>query len=166
VLCREGKILAHTIQFSARSRKNPFIVDDAIRFAPHDGAFALIERTMAALHWNDVAHLDMREDERDGRIYIVDFNPRYWATLLGSLTAGVNFPYLACLTALGIEFPVAGFQPINYLTTRAALRALARGRLSGNKTGLPYICNDPGPRLLNLAKRLRHFAIGQNTNHA
>lgn len=152
VLCHDGKILAHTMQTGLHPRRNPFAVDGATRFAPHAAAFAQVEKTMAAIHWNGIAHLDMREDERDGRIHTVDFTVRFWATLLGSLAAGVNFPHLACLSALGIEFSPPISLPTNYFTASAALKKL--NRLAGCKTGLPYILSDPVPRAMNLFKRM------------
>jgi D-aspartate ligase len=153
VLCRDGRILAHTLQMSARPRRNPFAADDALAFVSHTAAFAAVEKAMAALRWSGVAHLDMREDERDGQFHIVDFSARFWMTLLGSLAVGVNFPHLACLAALKIEFPPPTFEPANYFTAQAALKELASGRLRGYKSGLPYALNDPGPRALNLIKR-------------
>jgi predicted ATP-grasp superfamily ATP-dependent carboligase len=118
VLCHAGRILAHTIQTSLHPRRNPFTVGGVMAFTPHPTALAAVEKTMAALRWSGIAHLDLREDERDGSVQIVDFNPRYWLTLLGSLAAGINFPHLACLTALGLEFPPPAFRLLTYSTAR------------------------------------------------
>jgi len=156
VLCRDGEILAYTIQVSAKSRKNPFAVDKSIRFTHHSRAFTLIKRTMAGLRWNGIAHLDMREDERDNSLHIIDFNPRFWATLLGSLAAGVNFPHLTCLAALKHEFPQPDFRLINYTSASVALRRFLIGEKLRFKTGLPYALKDPLPRVMNQIKRIHH----------
>ncbi len=154
VLCCGGRILAHTVQMSLRPRKNPFATDDAIEITPHANALAVVGKTMAVLRWEGIAHLDLREDGRNGNIYIVDFNPRFWLTLLGSLAAGVNFPYLACLAGLGIEFSPPAFRHEKYFAASAALKELVTGRWDGSKSGLPYALRDPLPRIVNLAKRL------------
>jgi predicted ATP-grasp superfamily ATP-dependent carboligase len=155
VLCRDGRILAHTIQTRLHPGPSRFTVDGAMTFTAHPAALAAVEKTMAALRWNGIAHLDLREDERDGSVQIIDFNPRYWLTLLGSLTAGVNFPHLACLTTLGIEFPPPAFQPLNYYLAQAALKRLATGRRCRCPTGLRYVLRDPLPRMVNLVKSIR-----------
>jgi predicted ATP-grasp superfamily ATP-dependent carboligase len=67
----------------------------------------------------------MRHDERDGQVKVIELNPRFWRSLLGSLAVGVNFPYLACLHALG-RAPVAPVPEAGrYLhETRIAMRQL------------------------------------------
>jgi D-aspartate ligase len=157
-LCRDGKILAHTMQTNLFPRRDPFGPDDTLRFEQHAAAFSTVEKTLAALRWNGIAHFDMREDERNGRFYIVDFTTRFWTTLLGSLAAGVNFPHLAGLAALGIEFPPPVFRQINYFTAKAALKEIAARRSRDGVTGLALALNDPWPRALNFVKRTTQYA--------
>ncbi len=45
---------------------------------------------MKNLHWNRIAHIDLRYDI-DGNLYIIEVNPRFWESLLASLSAGINF---------------------------------------------------------------------------
>ena len=95
------------------------------------------------------------------QVHLLDFNPRYWTSLLGSLAAGVNFPYLSCLAALGIDFEPPTPVLRRFFTAEAAVKHVGRkclGRSSPTITvresGLAYAFSDPGPRAFNLAKRL------------
>lgn len=54
-----------------------------------------------ATGWNGVANIDMRRRASDQKLLAVEVNPRYWQNLLGSLTAGINFPDLHCQHAIG-----------------------------------------------------------------
>ncbi len=153
VLCRDGKILAHTIQTSHQPRRDPYAVDTALRFLPHPAVLATVEKFLGAIRWNGVAHLDTREDARDGRIYIVDIAARYWETLTASLAAGVNFPLLACLAARNIPFDPPAFQPITFFAAKTPLRELITQWSPGSQTGLSFSLTDPAPRFMNLLRR-------------
>ena len=153
VLCRDGTILAHTIQTSHHPRRDPYAVDTALRFLPHPSVLATAEKFLGALRWNGVAHLDTREDARDGRIYIVDIAARYWETLPASLAAGVNFPLLACLAARNIPFAPPAFQPITFFAAKTPLRELVTQWTPGSQTGLSFSLTDPAPRFMNLFRR-------------
>lgn len=52
--------------------------------------------------YNGVAHVDMRIDERTNEIKIIEFNPRFWGSLLFSTWMGVNF------LALGLQLLISG----------------------------------------------------------
>jgi predicted ATP-grasp superfamily ATP-dependent carboligase len=51
-----------------------------------------------------VALIDLRNNNQDDHIKVLEINPRYWGSLIGALSAGVNFLYFACLSGLGIPF--------------------------------------------------------------
>jgi len=160
VLCRDGKILAHTIQTSLLPRRHPFGADDALEFIRDPQTLDLIGRFMSTLNWSGIAHIDLRRDQQDKQVKLLDFNPRYWTSLLGSLSAGVNFPYLSCLAALGIEFEPPTPVLRRFFTAEAAVKHVGKkclGRSSPTITvresGLVYALSDPGPRAFNLAKR-------------
>lgn len=49
-----------------------------------------------ALHWNGVACIEFKRDPRDGKVKLIEINPKFWASTEMSLIAGVNFPYYLC----------------------------------------------------------------------
>ncbi len=158
VLCREGEVLAHTIQQGIIPRPKPFAPPAGIAFVEHEGVLAVTRRLMRALRWSGVAHVDLRCDA-EGRVFVIEVNPRYWGSLLGSLAAGVNFPYLACLSALGQTFAPPESRPVRYVTAGAALRTWRRPRslrpaLAWKETEWPHLLRDPLPRAIRSARRV------------
>lgn len=156
VLCREGDILAYTIQrgiISAAHRFGPLM---AMEFIRHEQVLEIGRKLLTALRWNGVAHIDFRHDSRDGQVKIIEINARYWGSLLGSLVAGVNFPYLACLAAQGITFQVPNYQLSHFAYTTTAARqallwCLGRNTLKGftfRETGLWFFVRDPLPEFV------------------
>jgi predicted ATP-grasp superfamily ATP-dependent carboligase len=159
VLCRDGEILAFTMQrgiISAAHRFGPLM---AMEFVKQDDVLEVGQRLVSALRWSGVAHIDFRRDSRDGQAKIVEMNARYWGSLLGSLVAGVNFPYLACLAAQGIQFPTPEYRLSKYVYATTVFREglrwfLGKSSLKGftfEETGLRFFLTDPFPEL---AKRL------------
>lgn len=161
VLCKDGKILAHTIQTSHLPRPDPFGNDEAVEFINDPQTLEVVAKLVSALNWGGVANIDLRRGS-DEQILLLDFNPRYWTSLLGSLSARVNFPHLACLAALGIQ--PARFAPElkRFFTTDAVIRhfiqkCLGRphSRVCIKESGLPYTLNDPLPRAFVFGARIR-----------
>ncbi|MDP8952518.1 MAG: ATP-grasp domain-containing protein, partial [Actinomycetota bacterium] len=115
VLCREGEILAHTVQRARTPSRRPYAPPAVVEFVEDGQALDLVAGLVAALGYSGVAHIDMRRDEESGRVGILEVNPRYWASLLGSLSAGVNFPHLHCLAAIGAPLPRPSYSKKRFL---------------------------------------------------
>jgi len=49
--------------------------------------------------------VEFKIDSRDGKAKLLEVNPRFWGSLALAINAGVNFPYLLTLVALGLDFP-------------------------------------------------------------
>jgi len=156
VLCRDGEILAFTIQrgiISAAHRFGPLM---AMEFISQEDVLESGRKLVSALSWSGVAHIDFRCDSRDGRAKIIEMNARYWGSLLGSLVAGVNFPYLACLAAQGIPFDRPEYQHTKYaysttVIKEALLWLLGKNTLKGftyRETGLRFFLPDPLPEMV------------------
>jgi predicted ATP-grasp superfamily ATP-dependent carboligase len=102
-------------------------------------------------------------DKRDQTVKILEINPRFWQSLLGSLTAGVNFPLVVCLTAMGAECPeMKQTRPIKYARPSASIHMLL-SRLVGKKLAEGYRLRDstirftlidPLPELVCALRRL------------
>lgn len=151
LLCREGDILAYTIQ-------KGFITGE-LQYAPgieliqHPALLEQVRAIISAVKWSGIAHLDFRFDERDGTYKLIDFNARYWTTLLGSLVAGVNFADLACRAALEESFGVPEYHNCRFVLGQAALARLFRPQRPKQyywkETGLYFSMLDPRPDMAN-----------------
>jgi predicted ATP-grasp superfamily ATP-dependent carboligase len=62
-------------------------------------------RLLQNLHLTGVAMVEFKIDSRDGKAKLLEVNPRFWGSLALAINAGVNFPYLLALVALGLDFP-------------------------------------------------------------
>jgi len=51
-------------------------------------------RLLESLEWKGVAQVEFMEDPRDGRLKLLEVNPRFWDSLQTIIQAGVDFPYL------------------------------------------------------------------------
>ena len=151
VLCQDGKILAHTIQTEVLPAERRFAPPAAIKFIDSPMIYEVVSRLMAALGWNGVANIDMRFDARDQRVKVLEVNPRYWGSLLGSLCVGMNFPYYACLAGMGIPFPTPTYRVGYYAGSKKAAVQQAFRRLTGRsemafnfkETSWNYAARDP-----------------------
>jgi predicted ATP-grasp superfamily ATP-dependent carboligase len=161
LLCRGGAILARTIQRPVLALSHGYAPATGIELLEHPEAAEVARRVVAALGWDGIAHIDLREDDRDGSVTVLEVNPRFWSSLLASHAAGVSFPRLACLSALGIVYPAPRQRPLRFLQARAAIeqaaRALIRGRGASlprlHETTWPYLLSDPMPHLLGRVGR-------------
>jgi predicted ATP-grasp superfamily ATP-dependent carboligase len=146
VLCQYGKILAYTIQRPVIKAATSFSYGRVVELIKHGEVFEIGRRLLSALNWNGVAHIDFIRHEKNGRIFILDFNPRYWGTLLGSTVSGVNFPYLACLAARGVSFPIPYYRNIVFAVL-------------GRKEILPWIFGRKHFRGISLGHTNLRFAL-------
>lgn len=101
VLCRDGAILAATVQKAIAPSKVPFEFALGVEFVDEPELLEIAAHLVRALDWSGVANIDVRREASTDRFLILEFNGRYWGSLLSSLAAGVNFPLLACRLALG-----------------------------------------------------------------
>ena len=151
VLCREGQVLAYTMQRGFIPNPQEYAAAAAIQFIKCEDVLEIGKRLVSALKYNGVANVDMFYDARENQIKILELNARFWGSLRGSYIAGVSFPYLACLAALGISFPVPDYELTRYIHPKTAirervLRALGKSqyeRFPFEETGLRYMLADP-----------------------
>jgi len=163
VLCQHGRIVAHTLQRGFLPPLGSFQVPSGVEFFRQDETMASICKLMAALDWNGVANIDLRFNELEQRALILEINPRFWGSLLGSLSVGVNFAELACRLALGLECSNADFRPGRFIVQkRVALRHLPallrreRDPLAAPmRSVLSHVAGDPWPEIAGFFRRLR-----------
>lgn len=142
VLCREGKILAYTMQTGFLPNAKPFLRPAGIQFVKDDHTLLIVTQLMASLNWSGVAHVDLRYNQCDGQVKVLEVNARYWGSLLGSLKAGVNFPHWACKAARGESFAVPDYRLIRFVDVRAVMGR--RWAWRRNHTGVPLSLRETG----------------------
>lgn len=155
VLCDNGKILAYTMQKGFIDGNTKFRRADGIDLFYDSKAHQLVSRIVEKLHWTGIAHMDLRYDEEDEEVKLIEINPRYWGSLLGSLCSGVNFPYLACLVGLNRDLVKSEIKPMRYIQGKAAVKIMAKMLLSRKieetdiKTSFKFILKDPLPSIMH-----------------
>lgn len=128
LLANRGEVVAYTIQQALPdTAKRLFLEDEEIA-----GAGRQIAR---ATTFHGVMHLDMRRDERDGSLAVIECNPRFWGSIEMSLWVGVNFPCLGLELLQGHPVPLTravhlGECHATGIAVRRLARALAKGRLA------------------------------------
>jgi D-aspartate ligase len=154
VLCRDGQILAATVQHPIKASSKPFQTAIGIEFRDDPSALSVAERLIRELGWSGIANIDMRFDARRKIPLVLELNGRYWFSLLGSVNAGVNFPLLACEMCLGELRANRKPQKARYFSGRdSALLSLVGGgtfRIKPHETNLRYF--DPLPAAIGLAR--------------
>ena len=97
-----------------------------IDFLYDEATFNIVKELAEKFNWSGIVHIDLRYDEKDKQVKIIEMNPRFWASVSASTFAGVNFPYIACLAALNRDLPKVEFQPKRVVRSGAAIRILAQ----------------------------------------
>lgn len=62
-----------------------------IHFLSEPSLEVMAARLCKASSYEGVMHIDARIDELSGKIYLIESNPRFWASLTAALWCGVNF---------------------------------------------------------------------------
>jgi len=157
VFCVSGEVTAHTLWRELVPSKKPFALPQLVEYVEDEQALDVGKQLVAAIGWDGVANIDLILDQRDQTVKILEINPRFWQSLLGSLSAGVNFPLMACLRALKAECPDMSQIPgVRYARPAASLQLLlsrfvARGPVAGFRwrdSAIRFICADPLPELV------------------
>lgn len=157
VLYKDGKLVAYSVQRGLVANADRYAPTQAIEFVENAAVLAVVDKLMTALRWNGVAHLDLRYDAATQRINVIEINPRFWLTVVGSaVTARVNFPVLACRATLGLPlappaFALGRYIPFpDFVKYKYATRGPDKVPFSLRDTSLLGFLGDPLPKLLRL----------------
>jgi len=55
------------------------------------------------LEWHGVANIEFKLDKRDKQLKLMEINPRFWASVEVASRSGIDFPYLLCKIANGVQ---------------------------------------------------------------
>lgn len=155
VLCKNGVILAHTIQKATLKDSNPFAPLTGLVFVEDKNLYLTIEKLMKLLNWSGVAHIDLLFDKKDQEFKVLEVNTRFWTSLDASMIAGVNFPYLYILASSGIDFKKPSYEHLEYLNIKGLLKTLKLNKkfifqthFILNNTPIKFAIKDPIPFIL------------------
>jgi predicted ATP-grasp superfamily ATP-dependent carboligase len=160
VVCKDGKVLAYTIQKGIVSPKEQFRAAIGIEFLHNEEVISVVRRMMQLLNWSGVAHIDLRWDNDAKEIKVIEINARYWGSILGSLKVGINFPELAIQLSKGESIPTLEFREERYFMGKSPIGKLMKNEARLKDTSLYYSLKDPGPVISEyfdkLSRRIQH----------
>jgi predicted ATP-grasp superfamily ATP-dependent carboligase len=117
-LPRDGKGIGVSLLMGRGGDLKAFFVHRRLREFPVSGGPSTLRESVyrpeavQAAHellkstdFRGVAMVEFKTDARDGKIKLLEVNPRFWGSLSLAVDAGVNFPYLLLLEAFDIPFP-------------------------------------------------------------
>jgi predicted ATP-grasp superfamily ATP-dependent carboligase len=90
ILADQGEIIAWTI-----NRRTPYFFE----FFPNDEILTIAKKIVSASHYSGVANFDIRFDEKNKIVHVIECNPRFWASFSASVYYGVDFIKLGILSA-------------------------------------------------------------------
>lgn len=161
VLCRQGKIQAYTIQKGFMAGSGRFAPPAGIEFVANAKIYDVIKTLVEKMNWTGIAHFDLRYDEQDQQVKVIEINARFWGSLLGSFYAGVNFPYLTCLTGLGLAIPKIDFHLLRYVNGQAAIKILYQRVIQKkhendhfDHSALAFMIKNPAPMFVAYAAKV------------
>lgn len=168
VLCKGGNILAFTIQKGNMLGNNQFAPQFGLSFLYEQELYNVVEKLIKSLEWNGVAHIDMRYDQNTKQFHVIEVNTRFWMSLDASLIAGVNFPYLYCLSSMGITFQKPQYKYVDYLNLKGVIKTIKKDikfmfRINFilNNTPLKFALKDPKPMIYKFITRTRNILISR-----
>ncbi|RDY61963.1 ATP-grasp domain-containing protein [Flagellimonas nanhaiensis] len=166
VLCKEGKILYYTIQRGILWGRNRFSAQTGYIFQDKQEILGLTEDLMKSLNWSGVACVDIRYDNSDDTFKVLEINARYWRSLMGSLSAGINFPYLSIAQHLNQNVEVGEFKTIKYLNLKGLVSSVVENPFMifkmgfiWNNTPLKYALKDPLPMIYKFFWRNKNLLL-------
>ena len=152
ILAGNGEILAYAIQKNT-AEKNTFKYSKSIKFSHNEDLLRDTRAIIKDLNYSGIAHLDFRYDPINNTYQLIDFNARYWSSILGSLNAGINFPWLACQQALGISFAIPKYKDQKYFAGNNILKYLSK-KIPLRFTELHYNFKDPFPFIIDIYTKI------------
>lgn len=122
VLSEKGKVLAWSIQ----KWNSPHVLE----FIEHPRLLEIGKEIIERTGYTGVAHFDMRIDERDQSVKVIECNPRFWGSIRASLWNGVNFVQLGMDCSFGRPLPKKNEnRKITYMLPSKILKEIRRGNL-------------------------------------
>lgn len=151
LLAENGEIIAYTIQKGLVREAYSFAI--GIEFLEDPKLLDETKAIVKQLNWSGIAHLDFIYLNETDSYLLIDFNPRMWSTLIGSLYAGVNFPGLMISRANHKEISFEGYQKTKFYLAKPALQSKSFSVLK--TSSWQYIVKDPLPEIAKVIGYLK-----------
>ncbi len=154
VICKEGEIICYTIQESPVKTGSDFSSNDVLQFHEDEEVIREVGKMMKLLHWSGVACVDLRRDQRDKKVYILEINGRFWASVVTScLKAKVNFPLIMLKLALNEPVDIPKQTHGRQIALKQYFDALKSGKKTSFKdTKYVSYLSDPVARFFQVFK--------------
>jgi predicted ATP-grasp superfamily ATP-dependent carboligase len=157
VLYKEGKLQYYSIQKGVSTGENGYKPATAIEFVKDERVIEVVDKMMSKLNWSGVAHIDLRFDEDEQKMKIIEINTRFWLTIIGSiLVTKINFAELIVKLTLGLPTPTQNGYPtgryiafVDYLEAKFSKNTTTKFRFK--ETTAKYVLGDLGPKLYLMA---------------
>jgi D-aspartate ligase len=152
-LCRDGRILASTVQRPADCCYADFRPSHEIVLEHVPDVAETVRVMFVRLTWNGIANVDLRRDD-SGELYVIEINPRYWASFPASLAAGVNFARLAVLDSQGESFTAPEYSKYYYCEPRVWLKTSCLKKPFPLPASILFRLSDPLPFIWRICIKL------------
>jgi biotin carboxylase len=149
VLARRGRVVAGAVQRWSDS--------GTLAFCRHEEVEDLGRRVVASFEYHGVAHFDMRIDDRNGRVVVLECNPRFWYTMPAAMWRGLNFVEAGIRAVMNADL-LNSWPEGNYIlpgSVPSALFSVRRVRELDipNLRGFLQPVLDPLPHMYSLARK-------------
>ena len=171
ILCDHGEPLAGSAYINLRNAPLPYGPPVACRTIEDAQLMASGVKFLRGLAYHGVAHLDYRQDPRDRKPKLLDFNARLAGTNEISILSGVNFPLLLYRLALGekvepcfhymcdLEFRWILFGELRHFIQTTDKGRVARDLLKLKNVKTNIRLTDPFPHVAHLLGMTRSSAL-------
>ena len=126
VLCKNGNLIAYSIQKGTVFRDGILTPQIGFDFIENQELFESTKKLMKSLNWSGVANIDWRYDENEKVFKVIEINTRFWLGTDAPSIAGVNFPYLYCLSSLGDNLELQKPKLLSYLSMEGLARSFKK----------------------------------------
>jgi D-aspartate ligase len=147
-LCDEGRPLASIV--ARRTRQYPADFGRASTFVETVDEPAVIvpsHRLLEAMRFTGLIEVEFKRDPSDGRLKLLDVNPRVWGWHTLGAAAGVDFSYLLWLAASGLPVPPCRARPgVRWVRASTDVPTVMREVIRGRLPLRDYLRTLRGPR--------------------
>ena len=100
----DGHLSAWTVQQGVEVKRTNKSDLSWVQFLDNNEVYEIGKAIVEQSGYSGPIHIDMRIDDRNGRVSTIEINPRFWASTFYSLCDGVNFPDVAINSSFNPDY--------------------------------------------------------------